>query len=190
MTIHKICSSCFIENRLRPAQDNFGTSSTSTQRSRLRTHGSEANSAPAAPESAPHQRLCTHGFGTGFYRLHQKTTFSIKFQSGRFIISWVNNVERNIPLHNVSPDFAANDVNRSNSFTTSRLSLSTNILVPSWALSPTEPPASRYLVFVALIFNQILAASRLSWVYASYTFAVVLAMMSMSSVKPINWRDR
>ena len=42
-----------------------------------------------------------------------------------------------------------------------------------------DSPATRYLVFVTMILNPILAASRLSRMYASHTFAVVLAMISM-----------
>ena len=70
-----------------------------------------------------------------------------------------------IPLHNSSLDFAADVVVRCNdrpkipnTFTTSRLSPSTNTLLLRWS----ESPASRYFVFVALILNPILAASRLS----------------------------
>ena len=40
------------------------------------------------------------------------------------------------------------------------------------------------------LHNLILATLRLSRVYASYTFAVVLPMMPMSSAKPRNWKDR
>ena len=66
-----------------------------------------------------------------------------------------------------------------NTVTTSRLSPSTNTLLPRW----TESPVSRYFVFVALILNPIFAASQLSRVYASHTFAVVMPMRSMSSAK-------
>ena len=98
-------------------------------------------------------------------------------------------------LNNSSPDFCADVVVRGNDRPEILLHYleivpATNTLLPRWAQRFQRFPRSRYFVFVALILNPIIAASRLSRVYASHTFAVVLPLMSMSSAKPKNWRDR